>query len=397
MTNPFAQGAAPDVNPFAVPSAPQPAPQPRRQSSGVMERYAETKTRDALSSRPIRRGGTAGILEEWIEITVLYGALGTVVTASFVMSVSGSVAGFWAELRESRIAQWLNLDAQVDAESVTGASMAFEGFEIATPYLLDDSPSGSYDFTLLDQSGSDKVKVPSPCQGKVTEAGSRGGYGNAIAILCDDGIELFMAHFSQLYLGAGDNVAKGQLFAMQGSTGNSTGPHIHLEVTKPGHVMSDRSVTRPYVENVLLPFWRNGASGSDFSADVYKQWIATQESGSNYSAVNPDSGALGKYQFMPATMRSTAAACSGVNGVPSSSQFLSSPDLQEAIMGCYVDRAWDTIQRKTDDPMVQCRMMASYHYSGNPDWYDDPDPQYTNGREYPSIASYTESVCQEMM
>jgi len=217
MVNPFAQGAAPDVNPFVVPSAPKPAPAPR-QSRGPIQQYTETKTRDALSSRPVRRGGTAGILEEWIEIAVLYGALGTVVTASFVMSVSGSIAGLWSDIRESRIAQWLNLDSQVEAESTTGASMAFAGFEIATPYLLDESPPGSYDFTLLDQSGSDQVKVPSPCNGKITEAGNRGGYGQAIAILCDDGIELFMSHFSQFYLGAGDNVTKG----WQGDSGLKT-------------------------------------------------------------------------------------------------------------------------------------------------------------------------------
>ena len=66
-------------------------------------------------------------------------------------------------------------------------------------------------------------------------------------------------------------------------------------------------------------------------------------------------------------------------------------------MECYLNRAWETIQRKTNDPLIQCRMMASYHYSGNPDWYDDPDPQFYNGQAYPSIANYTQSVCQEML
>ena len=140
-----------------------------------------------------------------------------------------------------------------------GPVMGFDGLKIEAPYLLDESPPGSYDFTLIDPStDSDRVDVPAPCQGKITESGMQGGYGNAVALLCTDGIELFMAHFESLDVQQGMTVAKGQSLGIQGSTGNSTGPHVHLEVTLPGKAMRDRSVTRPYVEDVLFPFWREG-------------------------------------------------------------------------------------------------------------------------------------------
>jgi hypothetical protein len=139
--------------------------------------------------------------------------------------------------------------------------------------------------------------------------------------------------------------------------------------------------------------YKTASAGGDF-VDRYMKRVAKQESGGNYTSVNPHSGALGKYQFMPATLASTAQSCPGVNRVPSASEFLGNPDLQNAIMGCYVGRALPTIQAKTSDEYTQCRMMASYHYSGNPDKYDNGSAQSYNGAAYPSIAAYTKSVCK---
>jgi len=59
--------------------------------------------------------------------------------------------------------------------------------------------------------------------------------------------------------------------------------------------------------------------------------IAKQESGGNYSAVNKSSGALGKYQIMPANIPSWSKAALGHS--ISTSKFLNSPELQEAVAG----------------------------------------------------------------
>jgi hypothetical protein len=140
--------------------------------------------------------------------------------------------------------------------------------------------------------------------------------------------------------------------------------------------------------------YKSEVGGGDDFVSRYVKAIAKQESGANYSAVNPHSGALGKYQFMPATLASTAQSCPGVGGVPSVSEFLGSPDLQNTIMGCYTANALPTIQAKASDETTQCRMLAAYHYSGNPDKWNDGGAQSYAGAAYPSIAEYTKSVCK---
>jgi murein DD-endopeptidase MepM/ murein hydrolase activator NlpD len=61
-----------------------------------------------------------------------------------------------------------------------------------------------------------------------------GGYGNTIIIDHGKGIVTLYAHCSELFVKSGQLVVKGQKIALVGSTGNSTGPHLHFEVRKNG-------------------------------------------------------------------------------------------------------------------------------------------------------------------
>lgn len=70
--------------------------------------------------------------------------------------------------------------------------------------------------------------------GKVSFSGVKGTYGNMIEIDHENGYKTRYAHASRLILKAGDRVAQGQVIAKVGSTGRSTGPHLHFEVIKNG-------------------------------------------------------------------------------------------------------------------------------------------------------------------
>ncbi|MFA6410918.1 MAG: peptidoglycan DD-metalloendopeptidase family protein [Candidatus Buchananbacteria bacterium] len=68
--------------------------------------------------------------------------------------------------------------------------------------------------------------------GRITKAqgGWNGGYGNMIIVDHGKGVQTVYGHLSKIYVTVGETVDKGQLIGAMGSTGRSTGPHLHLEV-----------------------------------------------------------------------------------------------------------------------------------------------------------------------
>jgi murein DD-endopeptidase MepM/ murein hydrolase activator NlpD len=70
--------------------------------------------------------------------------------------------------------------------------------------------------------------------GVVIFAGWQGGLGNAIAIDHENGFVTWYGHANSLAVGAGQRVAQGQVVAYMGSTGNSTGPHVHFIIVRNG-------------------------------------------------------------------------------------------------------------------------------------------------------------------
>lgn len=72
--------------------------------------------------------------------------------------------------------------------------------------------------------------VSASCGGKVTQAGWLGTYGYVVFIDHPDGKQTRYAHLSRIYVNKGDYVSQGQKIALTGSTGVSTGPHLHFEM-----------------------------------------------------------------------------------------------------------------------------------------------------------------------
>lgn len=86
----------------------------------------------------------------------------------------------------------------------------------------------------IDFAGKLGGEVIAVAKGVVTYAGKRWGYGNVIDIAHGNGYTTRYAHNSRLLVSVGDTVEKGFQIAEIGSSGRSTGPHVHFEVLKNG-------------------------------------------------------------------------------------------------------------------------------------------------------------------
>ena len=78
--------------------------------------------------------------------------------------------------------------------------------------------------------------------GTVTFSGDRGGYGNVVIVDHGDGLETRYAHCASLDVQVGQTVQAGSSIATVGSTGRSTGPHLHFEVRKDGQAVDPHEV-----------------------------------------------------------------------------------------------------------------------------------------------------------
>ncbi len=84
--------------------------------------------------------------------------------------------------------------------------------------------------TGIDIANKKGTTVSAAAGGKVTSAGWSGGYGYCIIVDHGNGMKTRYAHLSKISCSVGDSVSRGEKIGEVGSTGNSTGPHLHFEV-----------------------------------------------------------------------------------------------------------------------------------------------------------------------
>jgi len=84
----------------------------------------------------------------------------------------------------------------------------------------------------MDFAGKEGSEIISVANGVVTWAGKRYGYGELIEVNHGNGYTTRYGHNEKLLVEVGDSVVKGQAISTMGSTGRSTGPHVHFEVLK---------------------------------------------------------------------------------------------------------------------------------------------------------------------
>lgn len=92
----------------------------------------------------------------------------------------------------------------------------------------------------MDFAGKEGSDVVATASGVVTHAGERWGYGHLVEINHGNGLSTRYGHAKEILVEAGDIVTPGQVVATMGSTGRSTGPHVHYEVLKNGKPVDPR-------------------------------------------------------------------------------------------------------------------------------------------------------------
>ena len=107
------------------------------------------------------------------------------------------------------VAGWITSDFGVRRSPYSGAFKMHYGLDIASPI---------------------GTPIVAPADGKVVYADFRGGYGRMLMIDHGYGLSTVYGHTSKLFVQAGEKVTKGEVIAAVGSTGSSTGPHLHYEV-----------------------------------------------------------------------------------------------------------------------------------------------------------------------
>lgn len=144
-----------------------------------------------------------------------------------------------------------------------------------------------------------------------------------------------------------------------------------------------------YINTGGTPSYSSTTTGGDDLIVRLMHAIAGKESGSRYNAVNPDSGALGKYQIMPFNLANWAKAA-GIP-TPTRQQFLADPNMQELMARTQFQQA---LSRYGNDP----GQVAAWWYGG-----EGGRKAYVAGRGrnkeaggYPSIQEYVAAILAAM-
>ncbi len=138
--------------------------------------------------------------------------------------------------------------AQVLAEAEGGPSFAapffVEGAKISSAFGMRRHPITG---RMAKHRGVDLVAplgtpIAAPAAGTVTRADHAKGYGNLVDLDHGNGLQTRYAQLDSFAVAPGDRVETGQIFARVGSSGRSTGPHLHLEVLRDGQAVDPEEV-----------------------------------------------------------------------------------------------------------------------------------------------------------
>ena len=140
---------------------------------------------------------------------------------------------------EQKVAELIKQDKKTKKPIVNGVLLAVTPVQgrITSRYgHMSSRRAGAHTGTDIACAQGTPIKVAA--SGTVTFAGWNGSYGKLIKVSHGNGVETWYAHCSELYGAVGQQVKAGEVIAAVGSTGNSTGNHLHLEIRVNGKTLN---------------------------------------------------------------------------------------------------------------------------------------------------------------
>ena len=132
------------------------------------------------------------------------------------------------EVAENKVSKELD---KIEDKSVNGIYLAQKPITgVITSRFGSRESIRSYPHNGLDIAAPYGTNIKSATKGTVSFAGYNGSYGNLIIVDCGNGVQIYYGHCSKLLASVGDKVEAGDIIAQVGSTGNSTGNHLHFEI-----------------------------------------------------------------------------------------------------------------------------------------------------------------------
>lgn len=145
-----------------------------------------------------------------------------------------------AEVRAKEIRRAKERAARAaERRRLTAYQLPVGGSSTSTGYRTGGGLWSSGSHSGVDFHAASGTSVVSVGAGTVVEAGWAGAYGNNVVIRMNDGTYTQYAHLSSVGVSAGQSVAPGSRIGLSGSTGNSTGPHLHFEARSSAEYGSD--------------------------------------------------------------------------------------------------------------------------------------------------------------
>ncbi len=154
------------------------------------------------------------------------------------------------EMFVSDISEIHSIDMQVaknnlDTEIIENCDSAINGVILSKPIKgIITSRFGSRwgrQHEGIDIAANEGTPIYACSKGTVEYCGEYYGYGNLVIINHGNGIQTYYGHCSKIYVSKGQEVTRDTIIAAVGSTGNSTGPHLHLEIRKNGKVQNPQN------------------------------------------------------------------------------------------------------------------------------------------------------------